>query len=297
VERRADEDENVSVTSTSPDDWSPADSPYATALSEAQWWQRAVQLSANRLRGGDNISIASFSSRQIDARQLIFALRQLLTAEQFEQEALKALHIDPVVGQELARARRRFEDTLPSVKHMRDALMHFDEWSRGTGRGPQKERRDAGDELRDVARLFSRFGYDQSTDTISLGPYSINVGTADRAAKDLSWAIYMAAHEVDKKSTAERRVKTIRALASSGIPCESPEDDLRVSSGADMRIGVSFRPTAQAGGHDLHELSARIVAALAADDLRLVAQSEPQGQDIVERLARGESLVVEPGAR
>jgi hypothetical protein len=156
VERHADEDENVSVTSTSPDDWSPADSPYATALSEAQWWQRAVQLSANRLRGGDNISIASFSSRQIDARQLIFALRQLLTAEQLEQEALKALRIDPVVGQELARARRRFEDALPGVKHMRDALMHFDEWSRGTGRGPQKERRDAGDELRDVARASFR---------------------------------------------------------------------------------------------------------------------------------------------
>jgi hypothetical protein len=297
VEHRASEDENVSVTSTSPDDWSPADNPYAIAVSEAQWWQRAVQLAANRVRGKDDTGIAWHSSRQIDARQLIFALRQLLTAEQLEQEALKVPGVDPIVRQELAEARKRFGDALPGVRDMRNGLMHFEDWSRGKGSGPQKERREAGEALRDVASFFWGFGYDPSDDTISIGPYRIDVGTADRAAKELSWAIFMAAREVDKKNTAELRARTIRALTSSGIPCESPEDALVVSPGTDLRIWVSVRPTALAGGLDLHELAARIVAALEAEDLRLIPPSEPHSQDIVERLARGESLVAEPNER
>jgi hypothetical protein len=282
------------VTSTSPDDWSPADNPYAIAVSEAQWWQRAVQLAVHRVRDQDDDSIAWHSSRQIDARQLVFALRQLLTAEQLEQAALKVLGVDPAVRQELTKARKKFEEALPGVKHMRDALMHFDEWSRGTGLGPQKDRREAGDALRDVARFYWGFGYDPIADTISMGPYTIDVNTADRAAKELSWAIFMAAREVDKKNTAELRARTIRALTSNGIPCESPQDALVVSPGTDLRIWLSFRPTALTGGHDLHELSARIVAALAAEDLHLVPPSEPQSQDIAERLARGESLIAEP---
>lgn len=285
------------MTSTSPDDWSPADNPYAIAVSEAQWWQRAVQLAVQRVRGEDDRSIAWHSSRQIDARQLVFALRQLLTAEQLEQAALEALGVDPLVGQELAKARRKFEEALPGVKDMRDALMHFDEWARGTGLGLQKERRKAGEALRDVARFFWGFAYDPGDDTISMGPFRIDVGTADQAAKELSRAIYMAAREVDKRDTADLRARTIRALTSNGIACGSADDDLVVSPGTDLRIWVSFRPAALAGGHQLRELSARIVAALAAEGLRLVPPWEPQGQDIVERLARGESLVVEPTAR
>lgn len=275
------------MTGTSPDDWSPADNPYAIAVSEAQWWQRAVQLAVLRIRGDDDDRIAWFSSRQIDARQLVFALRQLLTAEQLEQVALKALGMDPAVGQELAKARKRFEDGLPGVKDMRDALMHFEDWSRGTGRGPQRERREAGEALRDVARFFWGFGYDPSADSVSLGPYIIDVGTADRAAAELCRAIYMAARELDKKNTAELRAKTIRALTNSGIPCESPEDALMVSPGWDLRIWLSLRPEAIAGRHDLRELSERIVANLAGADLRLVQPSEPQSQDTAERLARG----------
>jgi hypothetical protein len=297
VEHHVCEHENVSVTSSSSDNWSPADNPYAIAVSEAQWWQRAVQLAVTRVRGKDDDSIAWHSSRQIDARQLVFALRQLLTAEQLEQAALKALGIDPTVGQELTKAREKFEAALPGVKDMRDGLMHFDEWARGIGLGPQKKRRDAGDALRDVARFYWGFSYDPATDTVSMGPYTIDAGTADRAAKELSWAIYVAAREVDKKNTAELRARTIRALTNYGIASKSPEDPLMVSPGTDLRIWLSFRPTALAGGHDLQELSARIVAALEAEDLRLVPPSEPQSHDIVERLARGESLVAEPTAR
>ena len=251
------------MTGTSPDGWSPADNPYAIAVSEAQWWQRAVRLAVFRIRGDDDDRIAWFSSCPIDARQLVFALRQLLAAEQLEQVALRALGMDPAVGQELAEARKRFEDALPGVKEMRDALMHFEDWSRGTGRGPQRERREAGEALRDVARFFWGFGYDPSVDRVFMGPYVIEVGTADGAAAELCRAIYMAAREVDKKDTAELRAKTIRALTSSGVPCETPEDALMVSPGRDLRIWLSFRPEAIAGRHDLCELSERIVVGLA----------------------------------
>jgi hypothetical protein len=47
------------------DDWSPADNPYAIAVSEAGWWVRAVQLTARRL-GRDDEQMLPYSSRQID---------------------------------------------------------------------------------------------------------------------------------------------------------------------------------------------------------------------------------------
>ena len=84
-----------------------------------------------RVRDKDDDSIAWHSSRQIDARQLVFALRRLLTAERLEQAAPKAPVVHPIVGHELAEARNRFEDALPGVEDLR-WLMHFDEWSRGT---------------------------------------------------------------------------------------------------------------------------------------------------------------------
>jgi hypothetical protein len=189
------------MTSVTPDDWSPADHPYAIAVSEAQWWQRATQLAVLRLREDDDRRISWFSSRQIDARQLVFALRQLLNAERLEQVALSTLGIDSAVGAALSTARQRFTDALPGIKHMRDALMHFDEWSRGEGKfGPQKQRRDSGAALRDVAREYWGFEYNSSRDTISLGPYTISVDAADRAAAELSHAIYLAAHQVDIKT-------------------------------------------------------------------------------------------------
>lgn len=145
-----------------------------------------------------------------------------------------------------------------------------------------------------MARFFWGFGYDPSAGSVSLGPYVIGVGTADRAAAELCRAIYMAAREVDKKDTAELRAKTIRALTDSGIPCEPPEDALMVSPGWDLRIWLTFRPEAIAGRHNLRELPERIAAGLAGADLRLVQPSEPQSQDAAERLARGEPLYVEP---
>jgi hypothetical protein len=90
---------------------------------------------------------------------------------------------------------------------MRNALMHFDQWSRGKGLGPQRGRVKAGEALRDVARDYWHFGYDPDTATVSFGPYTLAVDRAEQAAHDLCQAIYAAAREVDNRNTAERRRK------------------------------------------------------------------------------------------
>jgi hypothetical protein len=285
------------VTRTPGNNWSPADNSYAIAVSEAQWWQRTVQLAALRIRGEDDNRISWFSSRQIDARQLIFALRQVLAAERLEQLALEELGIDPAVRDELAKARGRFEDLLPGIKHMRDALMHFDEWSRGEGRGPQRDRLRAGEALRDIARAYWGFAYDPAVDTVSLGPYSIDVGAADSAAKELTWAIYMAAREVDKRKIAELRARAAEALTKAGIDVGPLRGDVIVSPGEDLRIWISLRIGTEVLGPSHRELATRVAAALTVGELRLTVPSEPQSQDVAERLARGEALLVEPEAQ
>ncbi|MFI9588097.1 hypothetical protein ACIHCQ_41380 [Streptomyces sp. NPDC052236] len=144
------------------DDWSPANHPYSIAVSEAQWWKSTAALAVRRIHAGDD-AVGGFETRQIDARQLCLALRQLLMAEKLEQIALAELGIDPAAGQALEQARKRFEAALPGIKHMRDGLIHFEDWSRGKGFGPQQKRVKAGDAPRDVARAFWGFGYDPAT--------------------------------------------------------------------------------------------------------------------------------------
>ncbi|MGH9206713.1 MAG: hypothetical protein ACRD1G_09175, partial [Acidimicrobiales bacterium] len=183
------------------------------------------------------------------------------------------------------------------VKHMRDALMHFDEWSRGKGYGPQKERHQAGEALRDVTRAYWGFVYDPTAGTVSLGPYCIHVDTADRAAVELSRAIYLAAHEVDKKNTAELRARTIGALTNTGICCDAPDTVLKVSPGNDLRIWLSLNVEPVAEEYERKELATRIVVSLASAVLRLVCSAEPQNEDVADRLVRGEALYVEPGTK
>jgi len=215
--------QNAAMASANPQGWSPADNPYAIAVSEAQWWRDAARLAVPRMRDDDDRRIAWFGSQQIDARQLIFVLRQLLAAEHLEQVALAAVGIDPAVSQALTEARARFEQALPDIKHMRDALVHFDEWSHGSGKyGPQRKARDAGAALRDVAREFWSFGYDPSAGTVSLDPFRIHIDDADRAARELCHAIYLAARKVDENSTAELRTKTTTALTGADIACGPP---------------------------------------------------------------------------
>ncbi len=86
--------EDEGVTDPAQPNWSPAGNPHAIAISEAQWWQRAVELAALRLRDPDDQRVAWFSSRQIDARQLVFALRELLSAARLADVAMKARGVD-----------------------------------------------------------------------------------------------------------------------------------------------------------------------------------------------------------
>jgi hypothetical protein len=186
-----------------PDDWSPADHPYAIAVSEAQWWKWAVQLAAARITGPDNPDLWPISSRQIDARNLVLALSQLLRAERLEQFALEDLGLDPAVGQSLRAARERYLQNMPGLEHMRNALTHFDSWARGAGHGPQKRRVNAGDAPREVAREFWGFGYNPSSETITFGPYHVHVPTALQAALDFTADIYNAARAVDEQTGPE----------------------------------------------------------------------------------------------
>lgn len=293
VGRPLDEDEGV--TNPAEHDWSPADSLHAIAISEAQWWQRAVQLAVLRLRDADDQRIAWFSSRQIDARQLVFALRQLLSAARLVDVAMEARGMDAAARDAIAQARQRFEDALPGIKNMRDALMHFDEWSRGEGRGPQKDGRDAGQALRDVAREFWGFGYDPDAGTVSLGPYTIHVDTATQAAEALSWAVYQAAREVDQASAAEALVRTIGVLTAAGISCSpSREAPVWVRVKDDSRVWLSL--VAGLNDHGRHDLSERIIHALTDGGLRLVSIRQAENLGAAERLVQGEALFVEADA-
>lgn len=280
------------MTSTSPDDWSPADNPYAIAVSQSQLWRDVVRLTVLRMREADDRRVGWFSSRQLDAHVLVMTLRQLLTAEQLEQAALAELGIDPAVGAALASARKQFEDALPGIKDMRDALMHFDEWARGKGRyGPQAERRKAGDALRDIAREYWRFGYDPNAGTVSFGPYMIDIDVAEHAAAELCSAVYMAAREVDKKNTAELRARVIEALSGAGIRHNSPDAMLLVSPGNDMRIWLSLKAGSEE--QERRELSQRIVSVLTGAGLRLESTMLAETLDSAERLVRGEALYAE----
>lgn len=271
--------------------WSPADNPYAIAVSEAQWWFRSAVLANHRIHDSDDLR-AGFSSRQMDARQLVVALWQLLVAEKLQQVALRALGMDKTVYAELSRARTRFEQALPGIKHMRDALMHFDEWARGDGSGPQAKEVKAGKLPRDVASMYWGFGYDPQDDTITLGPYVFEIESAIRAAKDLTDAIYLAARAVDARNVTALHARTVEALGAAGLPDGSAGDTLLVSPGPDMYVWLSLSTTA--AGHDLEALTEQVISALAVADLRLVSSVEPQSSNPAERLLKGEALYVRP---
>jgi hypothetical protein len=179
-------------------EWSPADQPYAIAVSQASWWLAAVRLSVARLHSAKDLRALPMSSTQIDARFLLLALVQLLRAEKLEQSALRAEAVDRAVRRELAEARRDFLKALPNLETMRDALTHYDEWVLGRGRGPQTAAVAAGFQQRDVAAYYWSFGYHEGDGVVRFGPFSLDVARAVDAARALHLAIYEAAREIDR---------------------------------------------------------------------------------------------------
>ncbi|MGW4979791.1 hypothetical protein [Streptomyces mirabilis] len=278
------------MNSNLPDDWSPADNPYSIALSESSWLRATVALTVARMHG-DDVQVGWFSSRQIDARTLAVALRQLLAAVKLERIALTDLGMDPAVITALDDAEQVYLDALPNVKHVRDGLTHFEDWARGRGSGPQNDARKTADP-RDVARDFWSFGYDPLTDTVTMGPFTISVSAAVPAANALCDAIYAATREVEQRSMAELRDQVVQALTDATIPCTPPQDPVLVSQGHDMRVWVSFNLSSVPGGEH-KELAERVATVTAHAGLRLTSSAFPEAQDIAERLVAGEPLRVE----
>lgn len=170
------------------DTWSPADNPYAIAVSEGQWWMWTAELCARRIREGRD------PDRQIDTRQFIMALRQLLYAAEMEKREVQ--HLDPAVLQALGEARQHFDQSVPGLTDARNVLVHFDEYARGEGKLQHKLRKQ-GVDAATAARQFWTFGYDPATGSVQVGPYEINIEQARLQARQLFRAIYTAAQAVD----------------------------------------------------------------------------------------------------
>ncbi|MEV6379060.1 hypothetical protein AB0M31_06515 [Streptomyces sp. NPDC051773] len=273
-----------------PDNWSPADNPYAIALSEASWWRATVTLTIERMHSND-VQVGWFSSRQIDARTLVVALRQLLAAVKLERIALTDLGMDSAVITALDDAEQVFLDALPNIKHVRDGLTHFEDWARGEGGGPQKDARKTADP-RDVARDFWSFGYDPVTDTVTMGPFTISVSAAVPAANALFDAIYAATRAVDQRSTAELRDQVVQALTDATICCTPPQGPVLVSQGHDMRVWLSLN-LSSVPDSEHKELAERVAKVVTNAGLRLTSSVFPEAQDIAARLVANEPLRVE----
>jgi hypothetical protein len=83
-----------------------------------------------------------------------------------------------------------------------------------------------------------------------MGP--IGVTAAAQAARELSWAIYMAARAVDEKRIAELRSAVVSALTSAGLLPSG--DAILISPGQDLRISISLKVDAANPNDGLSDL-------------------------------------------
>ena len=125
-------------------------------------------------------------------------------AGELERKALDEIGLQSAVRM-LEHAQKRFEAALPGIKTIRDALVHFDEWSRGEGLGPQRQHRKEGIAPRNIASTYWSFAYIPDDDVVTMGPFIIRVGSAEVAALALRDAIYGAAACVDAEIASNAR--------------------------------------------------------------------------------------------
>lgn len=286
-------DHNPTVTSPVVD-WSPADNPEAIAVSEIQWWQRAAELALLRMRDSDDHRISWFSSRQIDARQLILALRQLLGAVALVDGRLQELGLDQA-QHALSEAKSEYEQALPGLTEVRNALMHFEAWALGTGRGPQRRRIAAGAPAREVASEFWGFAYEPHTETISLGPYTISVNAVTGAVARLVDSVYAAARTVDRRNAVDLGADVMKALTAGGISTDEGPSSLRLIVGSDNRLRLSLNSYGDADEIDRHALANRVVRTLRTVNFKVIWPETPNEADVAGPLARGVALLCERG--
>jgi hypothetical protein len=143
--------------------------------------------------------------------------------------------------------------------------------------------------------LYWGFGYDPSASTVSLGPHTIRINAADQAAEEFSWAIYLAAREVDKKDAAELLAATVEVLTHAEISWNSAWSEkasLWVRVKDDSRVWLSLT-AADIDEDERRGLSERTVKVLTDSGLRLISITQAEDLETAERLVRGEALYVE----
>ncbi len=173
------------------DDWSPAENPYAIAVSQSWWALQTLLLFASQARVSDG------PEQQIYARQIFGQLRLLRLCAEMQAKELDRLRVNPVEREALVRAIETFDYATPGARDARNILEHFDEYARGEG----KLQRDAVRELRlgvnEAAVLYWGGGYDPTTEQLEEGPFTIDVPAALAAAEALHRAIYTAGKAID----------------------------------------------------------------------------------------------------
>ncbi|SNS94011.1 hypothetical protein SAMN05421812_102439 [Asanoa hainanensis] len=273
-------------------DWSPADHPEAIALSEIQWWQRTAELALLRMDDPDDDRISWFSSRQIDARQLVIALRQLLYAVALIDGHLRKLGLDQAL-RDVTQAQDAFKQALPGLADVRNALVHFDKWALGDGRGPQKRRVDAGAPAREVASEYWGFEYDPGCRhhfSWPPNPLGERRSPSRRATRGSRVSGCPRGRPRECRQTGAD-VKS--ALIAGGLSTSDGSSLTRLIVGSDNKLRLSLRADGHAEQRDRGSLANRIVGALRAADIRLLSHETPDELDVVGQLASGRALICE----
>ena len=154
--------------------WYPTESPDAIALSHTQWWYWAAQLTATRIKDGHG------PAQQIDARFYIVALHQMCSS--ITRIAMPLL--DAPNRKTLGTAIGDFAQQCPDLTLARDIIMHFDEYTVGTGNKQLKQKRT--DPTRTAGELALQFatgiGYYPAERQVRVGHLVFELDDTQRAA-------------------------------------------------------------------------------------------------------------------
>jgi hypothetical protein len=173
------------------DDWSPAENPYAIAVSQSWWVLQALLLFVFQVRS------ACDPERQIYGRQIFGQLRLLRLCARMQADELESLGVSEVTRDRLNRAIEEFDTATPGAMAARNMLEHFDDYARGKGTLQKRAIREQGLSVYEAAAVYWGGGYDPVTERITEGPIVIHVPTALAASEALYWAIYTAGKAVD----------------------------------------------------------------------------------------------------
>jgi hypothetical protein len=172
-------------------EWSPAENPYAIAVSQSWWALQTLLLFASQARD------AVGHRQQIYARQIFGQLRLLRICARMQADELERLGVSEVDRDRLNQAIEEFDKATPDATAGRNMLEHFDEYARGKGILQKRAIREEGLSVYEAAAVYWGGGYDPTTEQITEGPIVIHVPTALAASEVLYLAISAAGKAVD----------------------------------------------------------------------------------------------------